>query len=98
MGNRAECGAAKIGSECFGKAQNIAAMPKARQLADQPAMQCKMKDVYLIATCRAHSSSPGVPLQGSYDKRFPRSARDVSAVEVLTVSPARTAFTAGSFS
>ena len=35
MGNQAEFGAARIGSECFGKAQHITAMPKACQLADQ---------------------------------------------------------------
>ena len=70
MGNQAECGAAKICSECLGKAQDIAAM------------QCKLKAVYLIApVCvrRAHSSSPGMSLQES-DKRFPRSARHASAV------------------
>ena len=101
MGNRAECGATRIGSECVGKAQDIATMPKARQLADQRAMQCKLKDAYLISTahvCRAHSSSPGMSLQGSSDKPFSRSARDVSAVGVSTVSPVRIAFTACSFS
>lgn len=35
MGNQSECEATRIGSECVGKAQDIATMPKARQLADQ---------------------------------------------------------------
>lgn len=48
MGNQAECRAARIASEFLGEAENIAAIAEARQVPDQPTMQCELEDVYFI--------------------------------------------------